>query len=65
MSLPLYVNLVFPRPFRLVWPGKWEVMALPPETFVWNGWWITGITFILLVAYTGSRILIRSLSIRQ
>ena len=24
VSLPLYLYLVFPRPFRQVWPGEWK-----------------------------------------
>ena len=33
---PLYLYLLFPRPFRKVWPGEWSVPALPRESFVWN-----------------------------
>jgi hypothetical protein len=29
LFLPLYLYLVFPRPFRQVWQGQWKVMALP------------------------------------
>lgn len=43
LSLPLYLYLVFPRPFRLVWGGEWKVLELPRESFVWDGWWMTGI----------------------
>ena len=28
-SLPLYLYLVFPRPFRQVWPGDWKVSEMP------------------------------------
>ena len=30
-SLPLYLYLVFPRPFREVWPGKWSVPLCPTK----------------------------------
>jgi len=49
-SLPLYLYLVFPRPFRQVWPGEWSVLELPRESFVWNGWWVTGILATILVS---------------
>ena len=49
-SLPLYLYLVFPRPFRQVWPGEWKVLEMPRETFIWDGWWITGILFTVFVA---------------
>ena len=49
LSLPLYLYLVFPRPFRLVWPGPWE--GSPPQAmFVWDGWWMGGILLIIFVA---------------
>ena len=47
---PLYVYLLFPRPFRKVWPGDWSVPTLPRQSFVWNGWWALGILSIALVA---------------
>ena len=49
-SLPLYLYLVFPLPFRQVWPGQWKMLYQPPEVFVWEGWWITGILSTILVA---------------
>jgi len=52
LFLPLYLYLVFPRPFRQVWHGQWKVVALPRETFIWDGWWITGILSALVVVYT-------------
>ena len=64
-SLPLYLYLVFPRPFRQVWPGEWKVLALPRETFIWDGWWITGILFTVFVTYICGRSLIRSLTVRN
>jgi hypothetical protein len=60
-SLPLYFYLVFPRPFRLVWPGEWAVIELPRERFVWNSWWVVGILSTVLVAYIFARSLVRSL----
>jgi len=59
-SLPLYLYLVFPRPFRQVWPGQWSVPYVPSERFVWDGWWITGILFTILVALVCVLQLIRS-----
>ena len=62
LSLPLYLYLVFPRPFRQVWPGQWAVLELPRERFVWDEWWVTGIfvtTFVVLVCAVE---LIRSLA---
>ncbi|MBS1857042.1 MAG: hypothetical protein JST11_16855 [Acidobacteria bacterium] len=64
-SLPLYLYLVFPRPFRQVWPGEWKVLELPRETFVWDGWWITGILFTVFVVCLCAGILIRSLGVRN
>ena len=64
-SLPLYLYLVFPRPFREVWPGKWAVLELPHETFVWNGWWITGIVATVLVTFWGAAQLIQRLRTRK
>jgi hypothetical protein len=63
-SLPLYLYLVFPGPFRQVWPGEWKGLT-PRETFVWDGWWITGIVFLVFVACICGRTLIRSLTIRN
>jgi hypothetical protein len=51
LSLPLYLYLVFPRPFRQIWAGNWKVMELPRESFIWDGWWITGSFSIVFVAY--------------
>jgi hypothetical protein len=59
-SLPLYLYLVFPRPFRQIWGGNWKVMELPRESFIWDGWWVTGIVAIVFVAYICCRALIRS-----
>ena len=63
-SLPLYLYLVFPRPFRRVWPGEW-VGEMPRENFVWNGWWATGIVFAVLVAFLCGHTLIRGQSVRS
>lgn len=60
-SLPLYLYLVFPRPFRQVWPGQWAVLELPREKFVWNGWWITGIVVTIFLALFCAVHLMRSL----
>jgi len=65
VSLPLFLYLVFPRPYRLVLPGYWKVLELPQETFIWDGWWITGILAMVFVAYTCGRRLIRSLTVRS
>ena len=64
-SLPLYLYLVFPRPFRQVWPGEWKVLEMPRETFIWDGWWITGILFTVFVACLCAGILIRSMGVRN
>ena len=64
-SLPLYLYLVFPRPFRQVWPGEWKVLEMPRETFIWDGWWITGILFTAFVACFCAGILIRSIVVRN
>ena len=64
-SLPLYLYLVFPRPFRQVWPGEWKVLEMPRETFIWDGWWITGILFTVFVACLCGGSLIRSLAVRK
>lgn len=63
-SLPLFLYLVFPRPFRQVWGGSWSVPELPRETFVWNGWWAAGILFILDVCCICCGALMRSLAAR-
>lgn len=52
LSLPLYVYLVFPRPFRRFWPGEWKTPELPRHTFVWDSWWVTGILGGLFVTCT-------------
>lgn len=59
-SLPLYFYLVFPRPFRQVWPGNWSVRELPRANFVWNEWWATGIFVTTLVAVLAVSELLRS-----
>jgi hypothetical protein len=64
-SLPLYFYLVFPRPFRQVWPGQWKVHELPRETFVWDGWWVTGILATGFVACLCALSLARSLTARH
>ena len=63
-SLPLFLYLVFPRPFRQVFPGNWSIPELPREKFIWDGWWIAGILFMAVVAYICCGILIRSLAAR-
>jgi uncharacterized membrane protein YtjA (UPF0391 family) len=63
-SLPLYLYLVFPRPFRRVFIGNWTNPELPRETFVWNGWWISGILFTSFVALICVSMLIQRLSER-
>lgn len=65
LSLPLYLYLVFPRPFREVWPGNWSVPYLPRETFVWNAWWITGILVTILLATGCAFRLIRGFTSRS
>jgi len=62
-SLPLYLYLVFPRPFRQVWPGEWKVLEMPREAFVWDGWWITGILFTIFVACLCAGILTSSMGV--
>jgi hypothetical protein len=64
-SLPLYLDLVFPRPFRRLWPGQWYGWDLPRETFVWDGWWIMGIASAVFVASVCCWIPIRSLTVRS
>lgn len=61
-SLPLYLYLMFPRPFRQVWPGQWSVFELPRETFVWNGWWITAIVVTTSLGLICAVHLLRSLA---
>ena len=65
LSLPLYLYLVFPRPFRRVWPGQWKVRELPSQAFVWDGWWTAGILSVGFAACVGSLILVRSLTSRK
>jgi hypothetical protein len=64
VSLPFYLYLVFPHPFREVWPGYWKVFEPPRKYFVWDGWWITGIVFNILVACISISRLVRSLPSR-
>jgi hypothetical protein len=64
-SLPLYLHLVFPHPFRQVWPSEWKVLALPRETFIWDGWLTTGILVTVFVTYACGRSLTRSLTVRK
>ena len=59
-SLPLYLYLVFPRPFRLIWGGNWKMLELPRESFIWDGWWITGTVSTVFVACPCCHTLIRS-----
>jgi hypothetical protein len=65
VSLPLFLYLVFPRPFRQVWPGLWKGSDFPRETFIWDGWWITGILFMALVACIYGCSLIRGITKRN
>ena len=65
LSLPLYVYLVFPRPFRQVFRGNWSVPDLPREEFVWDGCWIAGILFMVVVTCLCCHILIRSIAARR
>ena len=65
LSLPLFVYLVFPRPFRQVFPGNWSVPDLPREKFVWDGWWAAGILLMVGVTCFCSSILIRSILTRR
>jgi hypothetical protein len=62
---PLDLYLLFPRPFRKVWPGEWSVPTLPRESLVWNGWWVLGILCIGLVAVMSILFLTRSLTDRK
>ena len=64
LSLPLYADLMFPRPFRQVWPGEWKVRQLPVESFIWDGWWAAGILSIGLSALISGVVLTRSLVTR-
>ncbi len=59
LSLPLYLYLVFPRPFREIRGGNWKALELPRDSFIWDGWWITGIVSIVFVACSCCRSLIR------
>ena len=63
-SLPLFLYLVFPRPFRQAFTGNWKMIELPREKFIWDGWWIAGILLMLVVVYICCMILIRSLVAR-
>jgi hypothetical protein len=65
VSLPLYFYLVFPRPFRQVWRGNWLAVELPRERFVWDGWWIAGIVFMMVVASICCVVLVRSFAARH
>ncbi len=65
LSLPLYLYLVFPRPFREAWPEKWSAPDMPGDTFVWNGWWITGILVTILVAMVSGFRVVRSVTARS
>jgi hypothetical protein len=62
VSLPFYLYLVFPRPFRKAWPGNWSILELPRQTFVWDGWWMTAIVFNVLLACFCALFLIRRLT---
>jgi hypothetical protein len=64
LSLPLYLYLLFPRPFLNVWPGEWHG-NWPRESFVWNQWWASGIIAASLVAFVSAVTLIRSLIARK
>ena len=65
LSLPLYLYLVFPLPFRKVWPGEWATLEWPRESFVWNRWWALGIISVGLMASVSTVTLIRSFSARM
>jgi hypothetical protein len=65
VSLPLFLYLVFPRPFRLVWPGQWKVLTSPLDYFVFDGWWIAGIFAIAVVGYICCRGLIRGVTLAE
>lgn len=60
LSLPLYLYFVFPRPFRLTWPGPWKVLSIPSENFKWNAWWIAALFSLLLSAVISCRLLFSS-----
>jgi len=67
-SLPVYVYLLFPRPFREywpVWPSRWESPVVPKETFVWNSWWATGLLVNLIGASLAVVLLARRFSPRS
>jgi hypothetical protein len=57
LSLPLYLYLVFPRPFRQAWPGEWRTLEMPRETFIWNAWWITGIFTAVVASLSAGRLM--------
>jgi len=61
LSLPLYLYLLFPRPFRELWPGEWSTLELPRERFVWNAWWAIGVVASLVAISICCRVLIPSL----
>lgn len=63
-SLPLFLYLVFPRPFRQAFTGNWTVTELPRERFIWDGWWFAGILRMAVVVCICCVILIRSLVAR-
>ena len=63
-SLPLFLYLVFPRPFRQAFTGNWTVTELPREKFVWDGWWIAGILLTVVLVSICCVIVIRSLMAR-
>ncbi len=59
LSVPLYLYLMFPRPFRRVWPGEWAVWKVPRENFIWNGWWVAGILGVIFVGSVAAGHLMR------
>jgi hypothetical protein len=65
LSVPLYLYLLYPRPFRKYWPGEWKSPVWPRESFVWDGWWAFGTLSVVLVALIATLILIRTLSTRK
>lgn len=64
LSLPLYLYLLFPLPFRKIWPGGWATPA-PRESFVWNGWWAAGAASIVVVAVVSALLLLQSRMARR